>query len=44
MWLDEIKQWTHLSTCEAIKRLAQDRREWSASTAAYQPSDPEDDS
>ena len=44
MWLDDIKQWTQLNTYEAIRRLAQNRCQWRACTAACQPSDPEDDS
>jgi len=44
MWQDDIKQWTQLNTYEDIKRLAQDRCQWKACTAACQPSDPEDDS
>ena len=46
MWLNDIKQWTQLSrpTCEDIERLAQDRCQWRACTAACQPSDPENDS
>jgi len=44
MWLDDIKHWTKLNTYEAIKRLAEDRCQWRACTAACQPSEPEDDS
>jgi len=32
MWLDDIKQWTQLSTYEDIKRLAQDRCQWRVCT------------
>ena len=44
MWLDDIKQWTQLSTYEDIKRLAQDWCRWRACTVACQLSDLEDDS
>ena len=44
MWLNDIKQWTQLDTYEDIKRLAQDRCQWRACTAACHSSDPEDDS
>ena len=43
MWLDDIKQWTQLNTYENIKRLAQNRFQWRACTAACQPSDIEED-
>jgi len=44
MWLDDIKQWTQLHTCEDIKRLAIGRCQWRVCTKACQPSDPEEDS
>jgi len=36
LWWDDIKQWTHLNTYEDIERLAQDRCQWTACTAACQ--------
>ena len=44
IWLDDIKQWTHINTYEDIKKLAQDQYLWRVCTVACQPSDPEDDS
>jgi len=44
MWLDDIKSWTGLDSCEKIKKIANNRKSWRACSITCQLSDTEEDS